>query len=115
MKNQSTQNMLQRTVLTAINIVLDASGGATLAQENAEQVSPEQARGNFGRQIVLAPDDARAFPDAPTGFDKSPTNGISGRTEVFEYDSKVTGARRKAVVFLPPDHSADHFAQRIFR
>jgi beta-galactosidase len=76
-------------------------------QENPEQVSSERARANFGRQIVLAADDVRAFPDAPPGFDKAPTNGIAGRTEVFEYDSTVTGKRRKAVVYLPPKYSSD--------
>ena len=77
------------------------------AQEKPEQVSPERARANFGRQIVLAADDVRAFPDAPAGFDQPPTNGIAGRTEVFEYDSTVTGTRRKAVVYLPPKYSSD--------
>jgi enterochelin esterase-like enzyme len=56
---------------------------------------------------VLAADDVRAFPDAPTGFDKASTNGLAGRTEVFEYDSTVTGKRRKAVVYLPPKYSPD--------
>lgn len=80
---------------------------ATFAQEKSEQVSPEHARTNFGRSVVLAADDVRAFPDAPAGFDQPPTNGIAGRTEVFEYDSQVTGTRRKAVVYLPPHYSTD--------
>jgi enterochelin esterase-like enzyme len=57
--------------------------------------------------VVLAADDVRMFPDAPAGFDQAPTNGLAGRTEVFEYDSTVTGARRKAVVYLPPQYSPD--------
>jgi enterochelin esterase-like enzyme len=57
--------------------------------------------------VVLASDDVRAFPDAPAGFDSAPTNGLVGRTEVFEYDSTVTGACRKAVVYLPPHYSSD--------
>jgi len=56
---------------------------------------------------VLAADDVRMFPDAPAGFDKSSTNGLAGRIEVFEYDSTVTGTRRKAVVYLPPNYSSD--------
>ncbi|HEY5914728.1 MAG TPA: discoidin domain-containing protein, partial [Verrucomicrobiae bacterium] len=75
-----------------------------VSSEKAEQVSPDRARANFGRPVVLAPDDIRAFPDAPAGFDKPPTNGIAGRTEVFEYDSTVTGKRRKAVAYLPPNY-----------
>ena len=78
-----------------------------LAQEKPEQVSSERARANFGRPITLAADDVRAFPDAPAGFDKSGTNGLAGRKEVFEYDSTVTGVKRKAVVYLPPNYSSD--------
>jgi beta-galactosidase len=77
------------------------------AQENPDQVSPERARANFNRQIVLTTDDVRAFPDAPVGFDKPRDGKLSGRTEVFEYDSTVTGVKRKAVVYLPPDYASD--------
>jgi len=80
---------------------------SALAQENPEQVSPARAHANFGRPVVLAADDVRAFPDAPAGFDQTPTNGLAGRTEVFEYDSTITGTRRKAVVYLPPQYSSD--------
>lgn len=93
-----------KTLTTSLFVFLTA---LVRAQENSGQVSPERARANFGRPVVLAADDVRAFPDAPAGFDKSPTNGLAGRTEVFEYDSTVTGARRKAVVYLPPHYSAD--------
>ena len=86
-------------------VLLAAS--ATFAQEKSEQVSPEHAHTNFGRSVVLAADDVRAFPDAPAGFHQPPTKGIAGRTEVFEYDSQVTGMRRKAVVYLPPHYSTD--------
>ena len=106
-ENRFTQNAMVRTVLAAIVIILAAARGATFAQEKPEQVSPERARANFGRPVVLAADDVRAFPDAPAGFNKPPTNGIAGRTEVFEYDSTVTGTRRKAVVYLPPKYSSD--------
>ena len=80
---------------------------ALFAQEKPEQVSADRAKANFARPVVLASDDVRTFPDAPAGFDKSPTNGLSGRTEVFEYDSRITGTRRKAVVYLPPNYSPD--------
>lgn len=96
-----------RTVTAATLVFVALLLTSSTAQEKPEQVSSERARANFGRQIVLAPDDVRAFPDAPAGFDKAPTNGIVGRTEVFEYDSTVTGKRRKAVVYLPPNYSAD--------
>jgi len=57
--------------------------------------------------VVLAADDVRAFPDAPAGFDTPRAGGIQGRVEVFEYDSTATGARRKAVVYLPPGYSRE--------
>lgn len=108
MKNLFTQNaMVGRTFLAGIAVVLAVSCGTTLAQEKPEQVSPDRARANFARPVVLAADDVRVFPDAPAGFNKPPTNGIAGRTEVFEYDSTITGARRKAVVYLPPHYSSD--------
>ena len=93
--------------LVGIVFILAASRWVALAQEKPELVSPERARANFGRPVVLAADDVRAFPDAPAGFDKPSTNGLAGRTEIFEYDSNVTGTRRKAVVYLPPHYSAD--------
>jgi enterochelin esterase-like enzyme len=105
MKNSSTRKAaFPKTVTTSLLLLLAASA---LAQEKPEQVSSERARANFGRPVVLAADDVRAFPDAPAGFDKSPTNGLAGRTEVFEYGSTVTGTRRKAVVYLPPQYSPD--------
>ena len=96
-----------KTLTTSLFLLLAATSGALLAQENSASVSPERARANFGRQVVLAADDVRAFPDAPAGFDQAPTNGLAGHTEVFEYDSTVTGKRRKAVVYLPPHYSAN--------
>jgi enterochelin esterase-like enzyme len=108
MENRFTQNAtVGRNFLAGIVTILTVSCGAVLAQENPEQVSPERARANFGRPVMLAVDDVRAFPEAPAGFDKSPTNGLAGRTEVFEYDSTVTGVKRKAVVYLPPNYSSD--------
>jgi len=80
---------------------------AARAQEKPAEASPERARANFARPIVLAEDDIRAFPDAPAGY-KSRREGVpAGRIESFEYDSAVTGTRRKANVYLPPGYSAD--------
>lgn len=96
-----------KVVTGSLLLLIITSHVAALAQEKTGQVSPERARANFGRPVVLAADDVRAFPDASAGFDKPLTNGITGRTEVFEYDSTVTGTRRKAVVYLPPQYSSD--------
>jgi len=106
-KSSARIAVFTKTVTTSLLVLLAASRGAVLAQEKPEQVSPERARANFGRPVVLAADDVRAFPEAPAGFNKPPAGGIQGRVEVFEYDSTVTGARRKAVVYLPPCYSSD--------
>ncbi len=103
-KPSSYKAAFTKTATTSLLVLLAT---AALAQEKPEQVSAERARANFGRPVVLAADDVRAFPDAPAGFDKPATNGLAGHTEVFEYDSTVTGKRRKAVVYLPPNYSSD--------
>lgn len=91
----------------ALLVVSAACTTAVQAQEKPEQVSPERARANNARPIVLGPDDVRAFPEAPEGY-KTPRPGIpQGRVELFEYDSTVTGTRRKANVYLPPGYSPD--------
>lgn len=91
--------------LTLLGIVLLAV--TARAQEKPADVSPERARANFARPIVLGPDDVRLFPEAPAGF-KTPRAGVpAGRIEPFEYQSSVTGTRRKANVYLPPGYSSD--------
>jgi enterochelin esterase-like enzyme len=83
---------------------LSAAGFAQPA-EQPERVNPEQARNNFGRTIALAANDVRAFPDAPAGFRTAPEK--RGKIETLEYDSAVTGNRRKANVYLPPGYSPE--------
>jgi enterochelin esterase-like enzyme len=56
---------------------------------------------------VLGPDDVRAFPDAPAGFNVRRDGIPAGRIEPFEYESAVTGTRRKANVYLPPGYARD--------
>lgn len=88
-------------------LCLAATSGAALAQEKPEEVSPERARANFARTIELAADDVRLFPEAPAGYRTLPNDTLRGRLEAFQYDSAVTGTRRKAQVYLPPGYSAD--------
>jgi len=96
------------TWIRLASTLLLAAATVSRAQENPEQVSPARARANFARPIVLAPDDVRVFPEAPAGF-KTPRVGVPpGRVEPFEYDSTVTGTRRKANVYLPPGYSSGH-------
>lgn len=77
------------------------------ATDKPEDASPERARANFARPIVLGPDDVRVYPEPPDGYRDLPASGLRGRVETFEYDSGVTGTRRKALVYLPPGYSAD--------
>lgn len=88
-------------------VLLALAAGALPAQEKPEESSPERARANFARPIELAADDVRAFPDAPAGFNTRRDGVPAGRIELFEYDSAVTGTRRKANVYLPPNYTAD--------
>jgi enterochelin esterase-like enzyme len=46
------------------------------------------------------------FPKAPEGFDVRKPGIQAGRVERVEYDSKVTGNKRPAVVYLPPGYSS---------
>jgi enterochelin esterase-like enzyme len=45
---------------------------------------------------------APAYPNAPAGFDVRQSGIQAGRLERVEYDSKVTGNRRPAIVYTPP-------------
>jgi enterochelin esterase-like enzyme len=77
------------------------------AQEKPEEVTPERARANFARPVELAADDVRLFPEPPADYRDLPGGALRGRLEPFEYDSAVTGTRRKAQVYLPPGYAAD--------
>lgn len=92
--------------LALTSVVLTLSTLTVTAQERPEEASPERARANFARPIELAADDVRAFPDAPDGFNQRRAGVPAGRIEEFEYDSAVTGTRRKANVYLPPGYSS---------
>ena len=55
--------------------------------------------------ITLGPDDVRAEPDAPAGFDVARQGIPHGKLEIIEYDSKTVGTRRKMNVYTPPGYS----------
>lgn len=92
---------------TSVSLSLLATALVAPAQEKPEEVSPERARANFARPIVLAEDDVRLFPEPPADYRVLPGDTLRGRLEPFEYDSAVTGTRRKTQVYLPPGYSAD--------
>ena len=99
--------MKNRSCVFSTAILLLVAAAAAPAQEKPQGPPPAQGRGNMGRPIVLGPDDVRAFPDAPAGFNTRRDGVPAGRIEPFEYDSRVTGTRRKANVYLPPGYSSD--------
>jgi enterochelin esterase-like enzyme len=79
---------------------------ATLAQA-AEPDGQAEARANFGRAVVLAADDVRAFAKPPAGFDDASPTIPQGQVVEFGYDSAVTQTRRQALVYLPPGYSPE--------
>jgi enterochelin esterase-like enzyme len=101
---QPTNPMKRSISVLALGLFAVAT---TFAQERPEQVSADRAKANFARPIELAPDDVRAFPEAPEGYRAPRADIAHGRVEAFEYDSTVTGTRRKANVYLPAGYSAE--------
>ena len=83
------------------------------AAAQADPANPEAAgarggrRGAFGGPITLGPDDKRAVPEEPAGFDKKRDDIPHGKLEMVEYDSKSVGTKRKAAVYLPPGYSSE--------
>lgn len=98
---------MKKAILHSTLTLLLAAAVNVPAQEKPEEVSPDRARANFARPIVLADDDVRLFPEPPSGYRDLPGGALRGRLEPFEYDSAVTGTRRKAQVYLPPGYAAD--------
>jgi enterochelin esterase-like enzyme len=87
-------------------LFLFSIAGATFAN-GQEQVTPERARANFARPIVLGPDDVRAIADAPAGFRDVRAGVAQGQVVELNYDSAITGTLRRAQVYLPPGYSAE--------
>lgn len=63
--------------------------------------------GAFGGPIELAPDDKRAFPDPPAGFNQKRDNVAAGTLTNVEYDSQSLGSRRNMYVYTPAGYSPD--------
>jgi enterochelin esterase-like enzyme len=82
-------NTVSRAAATALTIVVGVLAGAAQAQfGNPPQPRPE---------ATLA--------SAPAGFDARRENVPAGVVERVEFDSKVTGGKRPASVYLPPGYS----------
>jgi enterochelin esterase-like enzyme len=87
-----------------------APAGRAAAQP--EPANPEAVGARAGRRgasgpITLGPDDKRAVPEEPTGFDQRREGIPHGKLEMVEYDSKSVGNKRKAQVYTPPGYSPD--------
>jgi enterochelin esterase-like enzyme len=82
---------------------------AASAPDNANARSEERPRrrGGFGGPIELGPDDKRAFPPEPEGFDVARDGIPHGNLEMVEYDSKTVGNTRTALIYTPPGYSND--------
>jgi enterochelin esterase-like enzyme len=93
--------------LLVLSALLFLAGGSAPAQEPSDEAAGARARANFARPIVLAEDDVRLFPEPPAGYRDLPGDVLRGHLEPFEYDSAVTGTRRKAQVYLPPGYPGD--------
>lgn len=91
--------------LLLLSALCTIHAAVTVAEETLEESAAAQARANFAREIVLAPDDVRAFADAPDGFNTARADVPKGVLESFQYESAVTGTTRKANVYLPPGYS----------
>lgn len=90
------------------SMVIMLTTGVLLA---SAAIGPEavvaQRPGGGGPPIVLGPDDRPIAPRAPAGFNQ-PREGVAqGRIDRVEYTSTTVGTVRRALVYLPPDYSAD--------
>jgi enterochelin esterase-like enzyme len=81
------------TLKAALAIVISMTSGAALSQPP----------GGGGPQ----PRPEATLAAAPSGFDMQREGVTAGRVERVEFDSKVTGGKRPASVYLPPGYSAD--------
>jgi enterochelin esterase-like enzyme len=72
------------------------------AQDSAAAPAPGPRR---MPPITLGPDDIRAVPDAPDGFNARREGIPHGTLEMIEYDSKTVGTRRRMLVYTPPGYS----------
>ena len=74
--------MKNRALVLSTTILFLVAAAAAPAQEKPQAPPPAQGRGNMGRPIVLGPDDVRAFPDAPPGFNTRRADVPAGRIAV---------------------------------
>lgn len=103
--NQTRPNLDRVSYLRTVAILLIATANMDVAARDfVDGITEQRARHAFDRPVVLADDDVRVFPEPPVRFDAPRTGIRHGRVETLEYDSAVTGTRRRAKVYLPPGY-----------
>ncbi len=97
----------QEFVATRVAAAAPTASNAPANQPPAAGPGGRGGRGGFGGPITLGPDDKRAFPEEPQGFDQARDGIARGKLERVDYDSKTVGVKRWMQVYTPPGYSAD--------
>jgi enterochelin esterase-like enzyme len=103
----------RRSLYTFAQLLFRDDSSSSPAPTAAAQAAPARgarrsgARGGFGGQIELGPDDKPAFDDPPAGFRNRRDNIQHGEITVVQYDSKTLGTRRQMRVYTPAGYSKD--------
>lgn len=95
--------MLMR--LAPLSAALLATACTLPLQQDRTAGNPERPDASQPRSILLASDDVRALPAPPAHFAVVQPGIAQGLVKEFEYESAVTGKRRKASVYLPAGYS----------
>lgn len=93
--------VLTVATLSSGNVAAQAGGAAGPAGAAGGAPAPAPRR---MPPITLGPDDVRAVPDAPAGFNVRREGIAHGKVEMIEYDSRTVGTRRKMLVYTPPGY-----------
>ena len=108
---QFIRSFFKQPIITAMKTFALLFSAMLAAAAFAADAPPAENAGNRPPQrssaIKLNADDKPAFPDAPAGFDVQREGIAHGKVETVEYDSKTVGARRKMLVYTPPDFSPE--------
>ena len=95
-------------LMKSLPFILGLLAAAVVAQEKPADASPDRARAQLRAAHHSGRRRCPAVSRASRRLRRDLTEaGLRGRLEVFEYDSSVTGTRRKAQVYLPPGYSSE--------
>ena len=108
---QSPMRLFAPYVTTCALLLAVASPSFAAAQAGGASPAPGAPAGSPAPgpmrmpPITLGPDDVRAVPDAPAGFNARREDVGHGKLEMIEYDSKTVGTRRRMLVYTPPGYT----------